>query len=290
MKNIKLGLVPFFLLLLACNKEANTYKSNIKLVDCFGDTIQFLEHPKRVITLCPSQTECALEIIDTSMLVGVTTVCDFPLELIKNKPKINSYPPDFERIVVLKPDVVLSMKGMIKPEEIHKLNELGVKVLVQKSDSLVHIAQNFEQLGLLFGKKNKGDSLASIVRNQLMHKVNKNKTATFLFLFSFDPLYAFGEGNFLNEVFDNNGFKNVASLSKFKVPYPIVSREFIVAAQPDYIFASSSQILNNCKAKYPEMSTLRAFINHQTDTINADICSRPTLRLLQLDKKLKALP
>lgn len=271
---------------LSCNNDAPKQNNTVQVKDAFDRLIHIPSKPERVLSLCPSQTECLLEIIDTAQLIGVTTVCNYPERLIKHKPKVNSYPPDYEKIIALKPDLVVSLKGMIKLEEVRKLEELGLKVLVQKADSLKHMADNFKQLGLIFGKESKGDSLANIVKTKLMQRTASMHRKSFLFLFSYDPLYAFGEGNYLNEVFENNGFTNIVTKSKFNVPFPIISREYVIQNEPDVLFASSGNILKNLSIKYPEMKNLKVFASNNIDSINVDVCSRPTLRLLQIDSLL----
>lgn len=280
-------LINCIYLIISCSSGAQHQNAALQVKDAFDRTIDVPSNPQRVVSLCPSQTECLLEIIDTSQLVAVTTVCNHPANLIAGKPKINSYPPDYEKIIAIKPDLVFSLKGMIKLEEVRKLEELGIKVLVQKADSLNHMAKNFRQLGLIFRREHTGDSLAMVVEKRLMAPTKTSQVRSYVFLFSYDPLYAFGEGNYLNEVFENNGFKNIVTKAKFNVPFPIISREYLVQNEPDVLFASSKNILENLVAKYPEMKNLVVFKSNNIDSINADICSRPTLRLLMIDSLLK---
>lgn len=278
------------LLLLSCNDKSPQINDQLTIVDGLHRTIHIKSDPKRVISLCPSQTECLLQIIDSAQLIAVTPYCNYPAHITATKIKINSYPPDYESIVKLKPDLVVTLKGLTKLDEINKLEELGITVLVQKADSLKHLAQNFRQLGLIFNKQHKGDSIAQLIEGKLIHHTEVKSPQTFLFLFSIDPIYAFGEGNYLNEVFENNGFKNIINKTQFNVPFPIISREFMIQNQANYLFASSGNIIKGLRTKYPEMQNLRVFKTQQIDTIDADICSRPTLRLLKIDSLLKAKP
>jgi iron complex transport system substrate-binding protein len=275
------------LLLFSCSEQNPKTEHKLTIIDGLHRTIHIKSTPQRVISLCPSQTECLLQIIDPAQLIAVTPYCNYPAHITAQKVKINSYPPDYESIVKLKPDLVVTLKGLTKPDEIKKMEELGITVLVQKADSLKHLAQNFRQLGAIFNRQHKGDSIAQLIENRLMRPTDLKSTKTFLFLFSLDPIYAFGEGNYLNEVFENNGFKNIINKAKFNIPFPIVSREYIIQHQADYLFASSGNIITGLRSKYPEMQNLSVFKTHQIDSIDVDICSRPTLRLLKIDSLLK---
>lgn len=275
------------LLLFSCTEQGPEQKAKITLIDGLHRTVHISSNPQRVISLCPSQTECLLQIIDSAQLLAVTPYCNYPAHITATKIKINSYPPDYESIVKLKPDLVVTLKGLTKPDEINKLEELGITVLVQKADSLKHMAENFRQLGAIFNKHHKGDSIAKLIEDRLMHRTEVKSSKTFLFLFSLDPIYAFGEGNYLNEVFENNGFKNIINKTKFNVPFPIISREFMIQNQADYLFASSGNIITGLRTKYPEMQNLSVFKTQQIDSIDTDICSRPTLRLFKIDSLLK---
>lgn len=281
------SLITSFCILCSCNTQEKQNKDQyIQLTDGLNRIIKIPVNPQRVISLCPSQTECLLEIIDTSQLVGVTTVCDFPFEKIKNKNRINSYPIDFEKLLILKPDLVVSLKGMISPDAIKKMESLQIPLLIQNADSLENIAKNFEQLGFIFNKIEKAKIVANKIRT-IKSALSTNSKKTFLFLFSTEPLYAFGEGNFLNEVFVSNGFINIANLEETKVPYPILSREYILKKNPDYLFITDTNHLAYLEKKYAEFKNLKCIKNNNIKVINPDICSRPTLRVLQIDSLLK---
>ena len=62
----------------------------------------------RVISLSPSLTELVFQLGKGSSLVGRSTVCDYPAEVTKLPVAGNFADPDIERVLKLKPDVVIT--------------------------------------------------------------------------------------------------------------------------------------------------------------------------------------
>src|SRR3989338_8102906 len=92
----------------------------------------------RIISITPSTTEiaCAVGLIDN--LVGVSTFCDYPPE-VKSKEKIGSFSePNIEKIVFLKPDLVLAT-GLEQADAVLKLKKMNINVFTVDP-------RNFEEL------------------------------------------------------------------------------------------------------------------------------------------------
>ena len=84
----------------------------------------------------PSLTELVFALKAGSRLVGRTTKCNFPVAA-KNVTDIGSYrSPDFERLMAVRPDLVLAPKIGIRPEFIQHLKSLNIPVYVDDSSNI----------------------------------------------------------------------------------------------------------------------------------------------------------
>src|SRR6187402_3497638 len=77
------------------------------LKDDLGREVKIKKNSHRFLPLASSVTEILYLIADTAEIVGRTQTCNYPLEVL-SKPIVNNYPPDLEKILFLKPDLVIT--------------------------------------------------------------------------------------------------------------------------------------------------------------------------------------
>lgn len=275
--------------LLSCEQITEKKQKTIpvKLSHNSSQTVEIPLNPLRVISLLPSQTECLAEIIDTSQIIAISTQCDFPVQLCTYKRKISSYPPDIEAIVSLKPDLVVTLKGLTNAATIKRLQDFGIQVYAPEISSLKDIQNNYSNFGYIFNLKQKTDSI--INQKLALNKNNIAEKGNYLFLFSPNPLYCYGENNFLDEIFNNNGFKNIASYKETHSSYPILNREFILEKNPEYLFLTKNSMKDYLLKIYPEFKKINAIKNNKVFLIPEDYCSRPTSRIYKVDSILNSI-
>jgi iron complex transport system substrate-binding protein len=172
--------------------------------------------------------------------VGVTDFCHFPPE-VKWKEKVGGWiNPNIEKIVSLKPDLVLSVKFYGRNEE--TLRNLGIPVLVLDYVTMKDILNSYDILGKRLGLV----SRAQEARKRLEDRLNRirsmdggQKPISVLFVIGHDPgqirqIYAVGSHDYINDLITWVGGKNIISDSK--IPYPLASKEEILRRDPDVIF------------------------------------------------------
>ena len=105
----------------------------VTVVDALGRIVELHEVPKRVVSLAPSITEILWALGLGSYVVGVDEYSNYPQEVVElvKEGKITTvggyWNPDIEKIVMLKPDLVLADAG-VQPQVrlLDKFNELGL--------------------------------------------------------------------------------------------------------------------------------------------------------------------
>ena len=96
----------------------------------FLTNLVFAKSPERIVSLAPSTTEILFAAGLGEKIVGVTNFCDYPEEA-KHKPKIGGMSnPSLEKVVSLRPDiVVMTTDGNPREFEL-KLHTLKIKTFV----------------------------------------------------------------------------------------------------------------------------------------------------------------
>ncbi|MCL6587439.1 ABC transporter substrate-binding protein [Anoxybacillus sp. J5B_2022] len=205
--------------------------------DLAGRTVTFDKTPKRVVVLSPGD-------LNTLQALGVTIVgrptSMAPVDSnLKDIPQVgNIHQPNFEKIVSVKPDVVIA--GTAFQAHIEKAQSLGLKVIITSGSSIDDIKSSISLLGKLFDKAQKAKVLIGKIDSKVK-KYSKVKTkvrAVILFGSGSSSLVALPT-SFSGDVLKKAGGENIAaSFSQIKdfPGYANLSTERIITSNPDVIF------------------------------------------------------
>lgn len=199
--------------------------------------------PKRIISLSPNLTEVVYDMGAQDLLVGDTDFCKFPPDARK-KEKIGGWiNPNFEKIVSLKPDLVLALKFHVKV--IETLKKLKIPVLIVDCDSVKEILGSYDRLGRVLGRETQAQAAKKALQKRLLRvkaRAKKGKPVSILFVIGRTPgtleqIYGIGKGNFVNELIHLAGGANV--MEDAMTDYPLVSKEQLIQRDPDVIVDSA---------------------------------------------------
>lgn len=257
-------------------------RSEISVTDDLGRVVKLVNAPHRIISLAPSITETLFAIGAGKQVAGVTDFCNYPPEA-RLKDRVGGMTnPSIETIVGLKPDlIVVSMEGNVR-EDFNKLLEIGAPVFVSNPRTLSGIHKSIRDIGLLTGH---ADSSLRLVRAMQRSEDSIRSLATVtkhvLLIVSLHPLIVVGSRTFLTELLELAGGENIAGSSPST--YPTLSREAVVAANPDLIIVMKDALSNidELIRLFPEWKTLRAFQEHKVFHIDSDMVSRPGPRAVE---------
>ncbi len=112
------------------NKTQQPSSTLISMKDDVGHLVTLDHVPHRIISLAPSITETLFALALDSSVVGVTDYCDYPVPA-KQKTRIGGIlNPNIERILSLRPDLVLMSGSGNMRSDYDKLTASGVTVFV----------------------------------------------------------------------------------------------------------------------------------------------------------------
>src|SRR5512137_2806677 len=127
--------------------------SNVKLKDEVGRGVLFPFPPKRIISLAPNITEILFDLGLDEEIVGVSIHCNFP-EKAKTRPRVGSYISlDFEKIISLKPDLIIATGAGNTREMVERLEKLSFQTYVIYPKNLDGILLSIDHIGQVLDRK-----------------------------------------------------------------------------------------------------------------------------------------
>jgi len=195
--------------------------------------------PARIVSTSPSITETLYAMGLGPRVVGVTTFCNYPPDA-RTKPRIGTFlEPDYERILTLKPDLVLVIKNPVNVAG--RLRSLGLRAEEVDMDTVGSVLSSIASIGRLTGTTPTARALSESLKGELgaiRAAGSKGGRTSVLFLVGRAPgtlqnMVGAGPGTFLDELLRLAGGVNV--LASSPIQYPKVSLEQILASDPDVI-------------------------------------------------------
>jgi len=247
--------------------------------------------PKRVISLAPSLTETLFILKAGHLIIGRTTRCNAPREA-QNIRDIGAYMnPDMERVMSLKPDLVLSPKTGVRKELVDRLTEVGIPVFVDDSNDLDEIVELVRKLGIILAMKSEAEKVIETIQQRratMNERIADLDKPAVLFVIGMRPLIVAGGKSFLGALIREAGGANIAE--EASVPYPRFSMEEVIRRDPEFIIVVNKECLSEeCIQDWRKYQVLRAVRNSRIYGLEADLMSRPTPGIIEALEQLAAI-
>ncbi|MDF7661231.1 vitamin B12 ABC transporter substrate-binding protein BtuF [Erwiniaceae bacterium L1_54_6] len=236
----------------------------------------------RVITLAPHLTELAFAAGITP--VAVSAWSDYPASAKALEQVANWQGIRIERIVQLKPDVVLAWRGGNPQRQIDQLQRLGIKVEWIDPQTLDQMIDALASLQRWSPHPQQARDAAQALRSQeaQLRQQYQAQTPVRVFLqFGQQPLFTAARNTLQNEVIELCGGRNIFADST--VSWPQVSREQVLARHPQAIVMGGTAAQASAIGQFwqPQLSV-------PVIALNDDWLSRPGPRLLLAAQQLCA--
>ena len=274
------------LLILFCLPAATV--AEIRVVDDAGREVVLANPAQRIVSLSPHITELLFAAGAGEQVVGVSAYSNYPPEA-ERLPQVSSGGGlDLERILSLKPDLVIAWQSGIPAAQLDHLQRLGLTVFYSEPADIEAIATSLERFGQLAGSLEIARRAASDFRQQvaaLRQKYSGGSTVRVFYQIWQDPLMTVNGRHMISHWLTLCGGENIfATLPALS---PVVDVEAVLAEDPDAIVAGwYPGKADTWKDYWLRWPALRAVRQGHLLTVAAETMDRQTPRAVQAARQL----
>ena len=207
-----------------------------EVIDQTGRRVDIPDHPRRIVSLAPSITETLYALGLADRLVGDTDYCDYPREA-RAKPHVGAMlNPNLEKIVALKPDLVLGTDEANRRETADQLARLGIPLYGLTAHTLDGTLTSIEDLGRTLGSEQSTEKLVARLRERVEaveRRVQGQSRPKVLFVVWYRPLITAGKQTFIRDVIRRAGGISIGD--DLIGEWPHMSVEEVLKRNPDVI-------------------------------------------------------
>ena len=210
-------------------------------------------------------------------LVGRTSYCDYPAEAKAIAEVGDTLHPSLERIIALKPQVVLVSTASQLEVFTNQLQGQNIAVYVTDPHDLEGVFRSIAQIGEIVGEKDQANLLVQKLRertNAVEQAVKQKQPVRVFYQVSGEPLYTAGHDAFVTDLMRRAGGASVTA----DVPgaWPKYSNESALAARPDAIILPTGGSMGAANATVAEaLRQSPAVLQGRVYKINDDHLARP---------------
>ena len=266
-------------MLLACVLAVQA-QAAVTVNDDAGRSVTVAKPAGRVISMAPHVTEMLFAAGGGKRIVGAVSYSDYP-EAAKSIPRIGSNREvDLERIIALKPDLIVAWMHNSSERQIEMVKQLGIPVFQSDPQTLENIPDNVVRLGQLMGTEAEAKATAARLRQQLSslrgRYANRPPVRTFYQVWD-KPLYTLSGKHIVTDALRLCGGENI--FDKLTTIAPMVSVESVLQADPEVVIGTAEKNYGGVGLWEP-YRTMLAVRNNNLFTLDGDLLNRAGPRMI----------
>jgi len=213
----------------------------VSVIDDRGTRVTLAAPAQRIVALSPHLAELAFAAGAGNRLVGAARHSDFP-PAVRDLPQTgDAARVDFERVALLKPDLVLAWSSGNPAGDLARVEQLGFAVFVTEPARLADVPRLLRAIGELAGSRPAAEKAAAGFEREIATLRARNAHAARVRVFYqiwHKPLLTVNGAHVISDVIALCGGENVfADLSQLT---PTISLESVLAARPEVILGGGS--------------------------------------------------
>ncbi len=277
--------MPFIFNMMIAMKKLTVYLSQLitLLLACFISFSALSEPKQRVISLSPANTELAYAAGLGDNLIAVSAYSDYPEQAKKLEQVSDWQGVNVERIIALKPDLILAWRGGNPQRPLDQLASFGIPIVYFDPQTIDEVIGAVNELSQYSSKPKLAQQNVDAMRAKLTPYQNQKKsglkTQKVFIQLGTQPLFSAGNHTLQNDVVTFCGGENIFANSA--VQWPQVSREQVLTRNPDVIIMTGSAEQEN---------VIRDFWHSQLDVpiirLNEDWFHRAGPRIIDAAEQL----
>jgi iron complex transport system substrate-binding protein len=268
-------------LLLAALLLSTQAQASITVRDDDGNAVTLPRPAQRVIAMAPHVTELIFAAGGGDKIVGTVSYADFP-EAAKKIPRLGSNREvDMERVIAMKPDLIVVWRHGSSERQIEQLRKLGYPLFHSEPKKLDQIADNVISMGKLLGTEAAAEAAAKEMRQKLAslrtQYASRPPVRTFYQVWD-KPLYTLNGAHIVSDALRACGGENI--FAALKVTAPVVGIEAVLEADPEAIFGTAEKDYGGV-ALWRPYGQLQAVRQGNLFTLNGDLLNRAGPRMIE---------
>lgn len=255
------------------------------MTDEIGRKVKIPHAAKKIVSLAPSITEILFALGLHDEIAGVTDFCDYPEAALK-KPRIGGFvSPDIEKIVSLRPDLIIAIRDGNRLEVLHRLDDLGLSVYWIDPRGFDGVIGTIRNLGEVVGRPSESRRTAE----EMVRKKENIVAATralprprVFFQVGDTPMITVGSRTLASDLIRLAGGRSISEDET--IDYPLYSMETIMAMAPEIIIMSSMDSKKNYPnlvKKWQRWKNLPAVRMNAIYVVDSNLVDRPTPRIVE---------
>ena len=234
--DVRFALVALFVGLAASSIAA----AAVSVVDDVGHTVTLPHVPQKIVSIAPGATEMLFAAGAGKRVIATVEYSDEPAEA-RSVPRIgDSNAIDIERVVALRPDVVVVWEGGSNAGQVAQLERLGIPLYRHRVERLADLPVSLRRLGVLADTKVDAEKAARDVEARLTQLATTygggEKVSVLLEVWN-RPIYTVGGSHMMTDSLRICGTRNI--FDDLKEKGPAVSLEAVIARDPQVIVAAA---------------------------------------------------
>lgn len=241
-------------------------------------TVEIKSRPNKIVSMSATATEMLFAIDAGDQVVAVDSTSNFPPEAPKTD--LSAFTPNVEAIAANEPDLVVLSDDI--EDVVAGLEGLDIPVLLlPAAQKLDDTYAQINTLGQATGHRDDAQELVSSMKEEISELAGRvaepAEPLTYYHELGTD-LYTLTSATFAGAIYELVGLRNIAD----EVPdqaggYPQLSAEFIIEADPDFIFLADTKCCNEspetvrARAGWSGITAVKA---GQVVALDDDIASR----------------
>jgi iron complex transport system substrate-binding protein len=265
-------------LAVACLLAASALALEVR--DDRGSAISLERPAERIVTLAPHLAEIVFAVGSGARLVGVSAFSRHPTEAERLPVIASSGRVDVERLIALRPQLVLGWQSGNSPLQIERLERLGFPVFVTEARSLADIPRIIRLVGKLSGSEELGGARARRFEREiaeLRERHAADRAIPVLLEVWHTPMLTVNGEHLASDALHLCGGRNVFAAARTLTP--LVSREQLLAAGPEAIITTGFG--SEAAQAWRGLGPLAAVRTHRIYAIDPDLLYSQGPRLLE---------
>jgi iron complex transport system substrate-binding protein len=255
----------------------------VTVVDDAGKQVTLAAPARRIISMAPHVTELLFAAGGGERIVGAINFSDYP-EAAKKIPLVGSNAQiDMERVIALKPDLLIVWQSGNTGRQLEQLEKLGIPVFHSEPSRLDGVADSLSRFGTLLGTEKVAAAATAQFRTgiaDLRRRYGKRAPVRVFYQIWDKPIYTLSSKHIINDAIALCGGENV--FAGLKVVAPSVSTEAVLQANPEAIFGGDQHDPNDAGIGiWAPYRSLLAVERGNLFRLDGELLTRPGPRIVQ---------